>query len=1413
MNYIYKAGLDVGSTTAKLVIVDVENKIKYSNYVRHHADVRGTLQRLFGEVKQQLGSCFLRLSVTGSAGMGIAERFHLPFVQEVVAETNVIKQLYPDCKTLVDIGGEDAKMVFFTEDLLPNMRMNGNCAGGTGAFIDQMAVLLACEVKDLNDLALKSQYIHPIASRCGVFSKTDIQNLIARNVSKEDIAASIFHAVAVQTVTSLSHGADIVPKILFCGGPFAFIPALKDAFVNYLHLTEDQYVVPENATIITALGTALWENKDSQEMALDSIIDELNNEDNFKNVIKTNRLAPLFESEEELKDWKKQKDNSAIKRVPIADSVGDCYLGIDSGSTTTKIVVIDQNEDLVFSYYANNEGNPINTMLRGLQQFYDETQQSGRNIRIHASTSTGYGEDLIKAAFGLNFGIIETIAHYLAAKHTSPNVSFILDIGGQDMKALFVQNGSLNRIEINEACSSGCGSFIEAFAKSLNYSISDFVKLACTAPSPCDLGTRCTVFMNSKVKQFLREGSSVADISAGLAYSVVKNCLYKVLKIKNLSELGDHLVVQGGTMRNISVVRAFEKMTNKSVSFSSIPELMGAFGCALYAKSHAVGEGVDLKELLNMAKSQTSQTQCKGCENQCQITTYKFENGNKYYSGNKCERIFSNKGETFEIGRNVYLEKRKKLFNRPCKHYENALTIGIPRALGMYENYPFWHALFQTAGLNVVLTETSTYTKYEKGLNTVMADNICFPAKLIHSHIYELIEKKVDRIFYPYIVYEHKEDKDAANSYNCPIVAGYSDVLKSAIDPKHKFGIPIDAPSITFKDEKLLRKNCENYLRKLGVDEGKIVSAIDAALVAQIEYVKEMKSLTHDIFTENQEKGKLTILLAGRPYHTDALVQHKLSEMIAGLGADVITEDIVRFDEDINIREAHAVTQWTYINRILKAAQWVAAQDKNVHFVQMTSFGCGPDSFLLDEVSSILKRNGKSLTILKIDDVNNIGSLKLRVRSLIESLKFDSEIKLQPQPFFTTKPFEIEDKKRTILAPFFSEYLSPMIEALFSLAGYEIVTLPMSNQSSIDAGLEYVNNEVCYPCTLVVGDLIKALKSGKYDLAKTAVALTQTGGQCRATNYVALLKKAMTEAGFKDVPVVAVATNGTFFNEQPGFEVNWFKIAPVAIRVMYFADSISKFYASTVVREKSKGVAIHLRDKYLNEGVALVRSGNSKKLIKLIAKAAKEFNDNAVDTLKPIPKVGVVGEIYLKFNAFSHKYVTAWLQEQGIEVIPPIITPFFLQSFVNRKVKISERLDTSKVPSFLMNLVYKSVKRYMNKVNKVASEFRFFIPFNDIFEEAENAQNVVSLSAQFGEGWLIPAEFVSFAKMNVHNVVSLQPFGCIANHVISKGIEKRIKDMYPQMNLLFLDFDSGVSDVNVLNRLHLLVNNLQEESK
>ncbi|MCD4792637.1 MAG: acyl-CoA dehydratase activase [Bacteroidales bacterium] len=1415
---IYKTGIDIGSTTAKIVVLNSENKIVFSEYKRHNTQIYETISSILNKSLNKLGDFQTHFSITGSAGIGVSEKSGLPFIQEVIATTEVVNKKYPDVRTLIDIGGEDSKMIFFYDEKPPDIRMNGSCAGGTGAFIDQTASLLNVSLEEFNTLASKYSKIYPVASRCGVFAKTDIQNLLSRKISKEDIAASVFHAVAIQAMNTLARGHEIVPKVMFAGGPFSFMPELITTFIKDLILSRNDVVLSEIPTLMPALGAALNDENTDKPQKISQVLRKIFSKK--KDAVKqSDRLKPVFDSIKNYDKWISEKTKHTIKRTNLSDYTDkETFLGIDSGSTTCKITLIGKNNELLYDYYENNKGKSIEAVKNGLELLSKKIDQAGNtnHIKIVRTGVTGYGEDLIKSAFGIDTGIVETIAHYEAAKYFNKDVSFIMDIGGQDMKAIFIKNGAIDRIELNEACSSGCGSFIQTFGTSLGHSVEDFAKLACSADAPCDLGTRCTVFMNSKVKQSLRENASVNNIAAGLSISVIKNALFKVLQIKDIEVLGENIVVQGGTFKNASVLKALEDHIGRKVICSDIPEQMGAFGIALYIKTEYYNkekkEETSFIGFENISKTNDFRTKnllCKGCENVCTVTQFIFSDNRKFYSGNKCEKIFSNKGNNRQKGINLFEEKNELLFNRPNKKTEKIKQrIGIPRVLNIYENYPFWNTVLIECGFETILSDLSTMPLYETGKGTVMSDSICFPAKLAHGHIYNLIEKRVDRIFYPIVMYEKNEFANAENSFNCPIVSSYAEVISSSINPEKNCEIPIDSPIFNLNDNKLLKKALYLYLKKLGVSKIVFKNAFEKGFNEYNKYREKLLRRGKEIINKAIADKSTLIVLAGRPYHTDSLINHKTPDILTAWGIDVISEDMIPYPKDNKLDDLQIISQWSYPNRIYNAAQWVAEQDNNIQFVQINSFGCGPDAIIIDECSEILKARGKNHTLIRVDEITNTGSVKLRLRSMLETLKLDNnKLKLNNKRI-STAIFNKEDKRRTILIPHFADFYSDLIPVFFNLAGFNMINLPKPTKKSVDYGLKYSNNEICYPATVIVGDILKFLKEEKYDRNEIAIGISQTGGQCRASTYLSLIKKGMAAAGYNDIPVVTAGTAGKTINPQPGFDVNWKKILPAVFVAMLFSDSLSKMYNALVVREKNKGDTKKITQKYIEKVKPLILSEDTKGMYVLLKEAVTDFNSIEINS-GYYPKIGLVGEIYIKYNSFGHAYITDWLNKQGIEVVIPPIVDFFTQEFINISYNRKNKLSKISISDIYVYFLEKLSEIHIRRANKIIKEFRFYTPFCKIRHEARNASEIINLANQFGEGWLIPAEISSFAKQGINNVVSVQPFGCIANHIVSKGVEKRIKDMFPKLNLLFLDFDDGTSEVNILNRLHFMVRNCQ----
>ena len=1412
----FKLGVDIGSTTAKAVIFTPDGEMIFSAYRRHNTETLASLQTILLEAQTRLGDVAAGLLVTGSAGMGLAETFGLPFIQEVVASAEVINRQYPDVRTLIDIGGEDAKIIFYDDLRRPDIRMNGSCAGGTGAFIDEMATLLGVPLTDLNGLAEKSTAIYPMASRCGVFAKTDLQNLISRQVPKEDIAASVFHAVVLQTLATLARGRDVKPGVLFSGGPFTFMPALKASFIKTLNLTRRDVSEMDSPELLPAMGAALAENAERATLRFSELLDKLA-QPKVHASAGENREKALFASPAAFDEWTAKQACACIERVDPADATeGDYFLGIDSGSTTTKVVLVDETGRVVFSDYSNNDGNSINAVQAGLERMRETLTASGSAARFHIarSVATGYGEDLIRAAFGLDDGLVETLAHFRAAKAFDPLVSFILDIGGQDMKAIFIRDGQIQNIEINEACSSGCGSFIQSFARNMGYGVADFAKLATKSYAPCNLGTRCTVFMNSRVKQALREGAGIGDISAGLAYSVIKNALHKVLKITNIDVLGSHIVVQGGTFRNPAVQKALEELIGRPVVCPDLAELMGAYGAALTARDswltgqYAGSTFIGLEHVGELGEYQRKEIHCRGCENTCGVTKLTFPNGNSFFSGNRCERIYSNGGRAGHRGVSLPALKYALLFDRADKPVMSTakpgLTIGIPRVLNMYENFPFWHTLFTECGLNVLLSRPSGNALYQDGAGYIMSDNLCFPGKLVSGHIMELVKAGVDRIFYPMVFYEREEFKDAANTYNCPVVAGYPDVIRSAMNPAEKFNIPLDMPAVTLRDDKLLAAACGEYLGGLGVPKDVIRAALKKALVEQKAFKQKIVSLGAETIRNAQRDGRRLILLMGRPYHIDPLINHNIPGLLTDLGVDVITEDSIPMEGE-ELKNRHVMTQWEYMNRYFHAARWVGQHD-NVELVQLNSFGCGPDPFLLDEVKSILAEYGKTPTILRIDEIESTGSTKLRLRSMMEALnRADTAADRPRTPRRATKVYTKKDRKRTLLLPDFSPFTSPPIVRPLMDLGYNIVQLPEADLASVDTGLKYTNNELCYPAIITLGDIVKALQSGDFDPATTAVGFSQTGGQCRATSYPSMIKKALVAAGFEQVPVVTLSTSLSVLNDQPGFKFDRKEYIYKAAAGMMFHDALSNLFHSTVIREKNKGESQSVVDRYLRAYMDGTMDVTFTSLLRWLHRAVTDFN--AIETVQgEHPRVGIVGEIYVKYNAFSNNHAADWLMEQGLEVVMPGFFEFFEAGMVSNGYAVRTHVKCRDLTWLLYALGQKVTGALLHQFDGVLRGFARYRPRTGIHGVAEMASGILSLNHQYGEGWLIGGEIADYTRRGVDNVLCLQPFGCIANHVVARGIQKRIKEALPQVNLLFLDADAGVSEVNFFNRMHFFVN-------
>lgn len=1394
----YKLGIDVGSTTIKVVALDSYNKVIYNDYRRHFSDIKNTLIDSLEECFKKIGNFDLKITVTGSGGIGVAQWLQCDFQQEVIACTRAVEEFINKTDVVIELGGEDAKITYLKGGV--DQRMNGTCAGGTGAFIDQMAILLNTDAQGLNILARDAENIYPIASRCGVFAKTDIQPLINEGAKKSDIAVSIFQAVVDQTISGLACGKPIRGKVTFLGGPLHFLDSLRERFIKTLNLKEGEYFAPENSEIYVALGAAIL-SENNEIISSKELIKKLNSisekeiEDNF--------LEPLFKNDKEYFDFKKRHDSSVVPKSDLKTYKGNIFLGIDVGSTTTKAVVLGQNGELLYSSYNNNEGSPLNKTLEILKELYILIN---KDTRIAKATVTGYGEGLIKAALGIDIGEIETICHFRGAKEFMPNVEFILDIGGQDMKALMIKDGVINNILLNEACSSGCGSFIEGFSKSLGISIDEFAKLAISSKRPVDLGSRCTVFMNSKVKQVQKEGVSVSDISAGLSYSVIKNALYKVIKIRNFDELGKNIIVQGGTFYNDGILRSFEKITGINVVRPEIAGLMGAYGAALISKeNHKENEisTIITRDKINDFTIETSCERCGICGNNCLLTINKFSETEKYITGNRCERPLGEIAKKKNVP-NLYKYKLKRIFSYKPLSKEEAIRgeIGIPRVLNMYENYPFWFTFLTKLKFKVVLSPISNKEIFKLGIETIPSESACYPAKISHGHIMYLINKGLKIIFYPCVPYEYKEDSGANNHYNCPIVTSYPDVIKNNIDDLKEKNIKYLSPFLSLHNKEKLYKRLYEIFEEFNVTKKEIIEAVDAAFNERENVVSDIRKKGEETLKYIEEHKMKGIVLSGRPYHIDPEINHGLTDIITSFNMAVLTEDSVAHLGNLE-RPIRVVDQWMYHTRLYRAAAFVKERT-DLELIQLTSFGCGLDAVTSDQVAEILASRGKMYTLIKIDEGSNLGAVKIRIRSLKAAMeeREKNNVKLKNIDNSYKKNLFTKEMKKdwTILAPQMSPIHFQFIEKAVRASGYNIDVLPANDKEAIEEGIKYVNNDACYPSILVIGQMINALKSGKYDPNKTALIISQTGGGCRATNYVGFLKKGLREAGFPNVPIISLNVLG--MERQPGFKISYRLIKKLMMGVIY-GDLFIRVLYRVRPYETVKGSANKLYEYYREKAFKNVENGNKNEMNKLVKEIVKAFDTLEInDEVKP--KVGIVGEILVKYHPTANNNIVDVLEKEGAEVVVPELLDFFLYCCYNSKFK-NRYLSGSSIVKTGCDIAISYIESYRKVVIKeLQNSERFGYP-SSINNLAKKAANVVSLGNQTGEGWLLTGEMVELIESDVNNIVCIQPFACLPNHITGKGMIKALKSKYPLANIVAVDYDPGASEVNQLNRIKLMM--------
>ena len=1406
MNSCKKLGIDIGSTTVKVSIIEDGGTLLFADYKRHFANIQETLADLLREGEEKLGALTVEPVITGSGGLTLSKHLGIPFVQEVVAVATSLKDYAPQTDVAIELGGEDAKIIYFTGGI--DQRMNGICAGGTGSFIDQMASLLQTDASGLNEYAKNYKAIYPIAARCGVFAKTDIQPLINEGATKEDLSASIFQAVVNQTISGLACGKPIRGNVAFLGGPLHFLSELRAAFIRTLNLGADQIIAPDHSHLFAAIGAAM--NSDPKTTAsLHDLIERLSH--GIKMDFEVKRMEPLFTDEADYEKFRTRHASHDVKKGDLVTYEGNCYLGIDAGSTTTKVALVGEDGSLLYRFYSNNNGSPLATAIRAMQEIHDRLPEKAQ---IAYSCSTGYGEALLKSALMLDEGEVETISHYYAAAAFEPDVDCILDIGGQDMKCIKIKDGTVNSVQLNEACSSGCGSFIETFAKSLNYSVQDFAKEALFAKNPTDLGTRCTVFMNSNVKQAQKEGASVADISAGLAYSVIKNALFKVIKITNASDLGKHVVVQGGTFYNDAVLRSFEKISGCEAVRPDIAGIMGAYGAALIARERYDASKtttmLPIDKILSLTYK-TTMARCQGCTNHCVLTINRFDGGRQFVTGNRCERGLGGNKQKKDIP-NLFDYKYHRMFDYEPLTADLAPrgTVGIPRVLNMYENYPFWAVFFKELGYRTVLSPKSTRQIYELGIESIPSESECYPAKLAHGHIEWLIRQGLTYIFYPCVPYERNETPEAGNHYNCPMVTSYAENIKNNVESLTDHKVHFRNPFMAFTNEEILTKRLvEEFTRDQSIPEKEIRAAAHKAWQELIASRQDMEKKGEEVIAWLKETGHHGIVLAGRPYHVDPEINHGIPELITSYGFAVLTEDSVshlgRVDRPLIVTD-----QWMYHSRLYEAASYVKTQP-NLDLIQLNSFGCGLDAVTTDQVNDILTRSGKIYTLLKIDEVNNLGAARIRVRSLIAAIRV-REMRHYHKPIvssaYSRVYFTKEMKKNyTILCPQMSPIHFDLIEPAVRSCGYNLEVLQNSDRTAIDTGLKYVNNDACYPSLIVVGQIMDALLSGKYDLEHTAVIMSQTGGGCRASNYIGFIRRALERAGVPQIPVISLNANGMETN--PGFKIT-LPLLTKAMQAVVYGDLFMRVLYATRPYEAKAGSANALHEKWK---AICIKSLQKHSL------SMAEFNRNIRGIIHDFdelprrdvqkPRVGIVGEILVKFSPLANNHVVELLEAEGAEAVMPDLLDFLLYCFYNSNFK-ADNLGGKRSTAHLCNMGISLLEYFRRTCRRELERSTHFLPPARIQDLASMAKHYVSLGNQTGEGWFLTGEMLELIHSGTTNIICTQPFGCLPNHIVGKGVIKELRASHPEANIIAVDYDPGASEVNQLNRIKLMLSTAQK---
>ena len=1445
-------GIDVGSTTTKTVVLNPEDEsVLFSSYRRHHAKQASSVREILQEIKSTFPNADAEAIITGSGGLPISEALGLPFAQEVISSSLAIQRICPEARTAIELGGQDAKMIFLAQDeqgevTVSDMRMNGSCAGGTGAFIDEIASLLHIPVTEFDDLASKGTTVYDISGRCGVYAKTDIQPLMNRGAKSEDIALSSLHALVKQTIGGLAQGLAIEPPVVFLGGPLTFNPTLVKAFATRLNLAEGQVITPENAECAVAYGAALARtelfgakdchlNPDKIEAALYDLEHPTHDDSQSKG---------FFASDEELQAFKARH---ALPKKPVRPTSPDqvpggvvsAYLGIDSGSTTTKFVLLAENGQLLDHFYATNEGDPLVVAKNALLAMYEDYRKAGLQLNILGVGTTGYGEQLFAAALHADTHVIETVAHARAVMRYIPDASFILDIGGQDMKAMWLEEGIITNILVNEACSSGCGSFLQTFAQSLNIRVQDIAELAFASKSPANLGSRCTVFMNSNIVTEQKNGKTPADIMAGLCKSIILNVFTKVIRNTKISDLGDHIVVQGGTFLNDAVVAAFEEYVGKQVIRAPYPELMGAIGAAIVTQEAmqerknenpaATSSFVGFPYLQTFTYSQQADLICPFCTNHCNRTAVTFPDGSSWVTGNRCakgeimgdpkdqatrERLRASQDARSQVP-NMFEEREKLLFKEyPVSPVlpEQGATIGLPRVLLNWEAAPFFTTFFRALGFKVIFSSPSTRPQYESGLQAVSSDTVCFPAKLVHGHIRDLAKKKPDYIFMPSITTVKSENTEESSFSMCAVVKGYPMVIRNSDNPDQQFGVPFLNPLFHWYTDEDRDKQLTGYMKKVfNIGAESTRQAIAQADAAQTAFADALEARGRQIMDKVEAEGRYAVVLASRPYQNDPLVNHDLPNYFIDQGIPVLTVDSVPGFKEVDLSHSLIDIANNFHARMLSCAI-LAAENPHLEYAQIVSFGCGHDAYLSDEIVRIMKTiSGKASLVLKVDESDVPGPLRIRVRSFIETVNMrraaNPTLNIHPLPDPFPQKFEKRDKEiRTVLVPNTSHAFSMLMAAAFKSQGLNTVSLPVGRDRAAELGKKYVHNDICFPCQVVIGELLEALESGEYDPDTVAVCMGKYVGDCRLTHYTALLRKALDDAGFTQVPIL---TNDDVdrHNVHPGFKMNLLTAARIAFglpMIDALEELLRKMRPYEVVKDSTQKAfdkALELTMKGMEKsGISGARKGFMKAID--IMKGVK------YDRSKPKPTVLIVGEYLLNFHQGANHDIEAYLEDHGMEVIEAKMTDvirksYFYKNRQNREYKLNKSLSERalfEVEDNIFNLAH-------SLTDSIATRHPLYEPATRMQDLVEDSDPIIHHTFDAGEGVLIPGEILHHAKHGCRAFVILQPFGCLPNHIVGRGITKKLKELHPDSQILCLDFDPDAPLANIENRLQMLILN------